>query len=333
MLVHGGIYHIYNRVTRGEHVFADPEEAGRFADRIKKTKLRDGFQVLAWCVMSNHYHLAVRMGDVSLSRSMRTIHHRYSQSFNGRHRTFGPLWRGRFRSRPVETERYLQQVIAYIHLNPVTGGIVDLSEDYPWSGHGEIMGARVPISILDEDEALFAFGQRRSEALDAYQRATLPTRVEEWMASGPGRLPWWRVGKPRNVDQDELVIDGERARIGANGLSTKEVPPPMELEELLEIGARLLGVPLQVISSPSRAAPVVTAREMLALIAVERHGCQVKQIAALLEKRTGTASRWVQRAAARRRRDADFRQRLDALGAALAGTPPRDSPRCVSGSV
>ena len=123
-LLAGGIYHVYNRVSRGEHVFRDEGEADRFEALLALTKKRDDFQILAWCVMSNHYHLAVRMGEVSLSRSMRFIHHRFSQSYNGRHRVFGPLWQGRYRSKFVGDEEYLRQLIAYIHLNPITAGVV-----------------------------------------------------------------------------------------------------------------------------------------------------------------------------------------------------------------
>jgi hypothetical protein len=64
--------------------------------------------------MSNDYHLAVRMGEVSLSRSMRFIHHRYSQNYNGRHRVFGPFWQGRYRSRYVGDKEYLRQLVAYM---------------------------------------------------------------------------------------------------------------------------------------------------------------------------------------------------------------------------
>ena len=76
ILVPGGIYDGYNRVSRGQHVFRRKEEADRLEDLFATVKKRDDFQILAWCVMSNHYHLAVRMGEVPLSRSMRSIHHK-----------------------------------------------------------------------------------------------------------------------------------------------------------------------------------------------------------------------------------------------------------------
>jgi putative transposase len=61
-LLAGGIYHVYNRVCRGQDVFRDEGEADRFEALLAATKKRDDFQILAWCVMPNHYHLAVRMG-------------------------------------------------------------------------------------------------------------------------------------------------------------------------------------------------------------------------------------------------------------------------------
>ena len=57
----GGIYHVCNRGPRGEHVFRDEGEADRFEALLAATKKRDDFQVPSWCVMSNRYHLAVRI--------------------------------------------------------------------------------------------------------------------------------------------------------------------------------------------------------------------------------------------------------------------------------
>jgi len=54
-MIKGGLYHVYNRFARGEGVLGDPEEAIRFVERVRDAKGRDGFVVLAWCVMPNHF--------------------------------------------------------------------------------------------------------------------------------------------------------------------------------------------------------------------------------------------------------------------------------------
>lgn len=83
-LLEGGLYHVYNRVSSGEEVVADPEEASRFVGLIRVAKRRDGFLVYAWCLMSNHYHLALRTSAVPLSRTMAFVQGGFSRSFNRR---------------------------------------------------------------------------------------------------------------------------------------------------------------------------------------------------------------------------------------------------------
>ena len=90
-LLEGGLYHVYNRFSSGEDVFGDPEEAARFVELIRVAKRRDGFLVYAWCLMSNHYHLALRTAAVPLSRTMALVQGGFSRSFNRRNRRSGPV--------------------------------------------------------------------------------------------------------------------------------------------------------------------------------------------------------------------------------------------------
>jgi len=309
--VPGGIYHVYNRVTRGQHVFRNDEEADRLEELIASTKKRDDFQVLAWCVMSNHYHLAVRMGEVPLSRSMRTIHHRFAQSFNGRHRVFGPFWQGRFRARFVDDDEYLRQLIAYIHLNPVTAGIVKDASKYRWCGHREVLGRAVGRRLVDVEEALLAYHPRRKNAKTVYRSAMSLTLSKEWRSEGPGRLPWWRVGRP-NADDDEgeIEVDEKRPRIQMDGLSNVEMRPRMKLDRFVELGASACGVTPADLRSAMRRTSVVEAREILAWLGVVVFGFKVKEIAVGFEKYGETASRLVSRAANRRVEDESFADRV-----------------------
>ncbi len=83
VFVEGGIYHVYNRVTRGEGVFGEDGEAVRLLDAMRDARDRDGLTVLAWCILGNHYHMAVRCGSVPLWRTMASIHTRVSRGWIG----------------------------------------------------------------------------------------------------------------------------------------------------------------------------------------------------------------------------------------------------------
>jgi len=116
IFVEGGMYHVYNRLGRGERAFDQEMEAAAFVELLRDIVERDGLTVFAWCLLSNHYHLAVRTGVVSLDRPMRSLQQRVTRGVNMRRRVYGPLWQGRYKAKLVKDQRYLDQLLIYIHL-------------------------------------------------------------------------------------------------------------------------------------------------------------------------------------------------------------------------
>jgi REP element-mobilizing transposase RayT len=86
----GGIYHVYNRFARGAELFSDPKEAIEFIEILRKVAARDELRFIAWTLMSNHYHIALRTGPVPLSRTMGHVQARFGQGYNRRHGSSGP---------------------------------------------------------------------------------------------------------------------------------------------------------------------------------------------------------------------------------------------------
>jgi REP element-mobilizing transposase RayT len=317
VLVEGGVYHVYNRVARGEPVFRDEVEAGRLVLAIRQMMKQDGLSVLAWCVMSNHYHLVVRMGSVPLSRTMQAVQQRFTRSFNGRHKLYGPFWQGRFKSKLVQDPRYLWQLITYVHNNPAAAGVVGDLAEYEWSGHREVL-RRSGLSLLDVDEMLLVFGESRRAAKRAYLTALETAREAEWSNELPGRLPWWKLGRPRRGEDDELEIDLERPRVDAQGLSTAVERPLLELPTLLELGAQAAGLGVERLGTKTRDEETIGSRQAVLLVLVERYGAKVGEIAEELGKSRETVSRWLGAASRRRAGDRAFGRALDDLDRRLA---------------
>lgn len=313
----GAVYHVYNRLARGEQVFAAEDEAVRFVNLLREVMRRDEVMVFAWCLMSNHYHLALRTGAVSLDRPMRSLQQRVTRGVNARRRVYGPLWQGRYRAKLVDDQRYLEGLLVYIHLNPVTAGLVDDPAEHRWSGHRELVGMERD-SIVDVDEVLRVFGTTRRRARAAYVRRLKGAVEEEWIGEMPGRLPWWRLGRPPK-GEDEDPEDAVRAR-RKNAAERPEWRPRMDAASLVELGAFIIGVSIEDLRSRRRDREVVRARELLMLVGVERYSLRVVDLAQALGRSPDGMTKTLTRAIRRRTEDSGFLEAAETIDRALAET-------------
>jgi len=124
---------------------------------------RYGHRVLAFCLMTNHIHLALQVGEVSLSRILQNLTFRYTRWFNWRLKRSGHLFQGRYKSVLVDADSYLLELGAYIHLNPVRASMVATAKAYPWSSHSAYLGNE-SIPWLNTDYILTQFSPELSTA-------------------------------------------------------------------------------------------------------------------------------------------------------------------------
>jgi len=102
-------------------------------------------QCLAWTLMSNHYHLLVRVGSDPLAKLMAPLLGGYASSYNRRHNRCGYVFQNRYKSILCDADNYLLELVRYIHLNPLRAGIVANLKSldfYPWTGHAGLMGKK-----------------------------------------------------------------------------------------------------------------------------------------------------------------------------------------------
>lgn len=92
------------------------------------------FTLLAYCIMTNHYHLLIR-SEVDLSKVMAYINRRYSDYYSKRYQHVGRIYEKRYYSALVDGPNAILSVSNYIHRNPIETKIplVENLEDYPYS--------------------------------------------------------------------------------------------------------------------------------------------------------------------------------------------------------
>jgi putative transposase len=163
----GAILHVIFRGNKGQSVFSSDEERCRFCLLMQEGVERFGHRILAFCFMTNHIHLAIQVNEVSLSKICQNLLFRYTVFCNKRHKTVGHLFQGRFKSVLVDSDRYLKELVRYIHLNPVRAYLVADPLQYRWSSHQAYM-MKEEFTWLSMDECLQRFSKSRSEAVKAF---------------------------------------------------------------------------------------------------------------------------------------------------------------------
>ena len=313
VFVEGAIYHVYNRFARGADIFADPEEAVDFIEILRKARDRDGLKILAWCLMSNHYHLALRAGPVPLARTMGYVQSRFGQRFNQSHQSSGPRWQSRYKAKMVKDGRYPEQLIVYIHLNPVVAGLVDDPGRYTFSGHRELLG-KVRRPLIDVEGVLAVYGETVRAARRAYVRALKGARQAEWSGESPGGLPWWRKEIDRPLEP--IVPD---AWVDELGRSTGIERRRLDAREFLARAGTFIGATPAAISAPGKRREISRHRYLIAALAIERWGITARSMAELVGRRPEAISRWASMGANLRLESKEFCAAYEKLDAELAG--------------
>jgi putative transposase len=131
----GAVYHVTSRGDRRDAIFVhDADRLAMLAILAQATQLFDA-QVLAYCLMGNHYHLVLHTRQANLSLLMRHINDVYTQTFNRRHGKVGHVFQGRSKAILVDRDNYLLALCRYVELNTVRAKMIGSPADWPWSSY------------------------------------------------------------------------------------------------------------------------------------------------------------------------------------------------------
>jgi len=138
----GECYHIYNRGNNYSDIFFERQNYLYFLRQMRKYLVSDVLDIIAYCLMPNHYHLLLRLNADTFSRPMQRLALSYTKAINKRYGRVGSLFQGRFKALHVDRNEYLLHLSRYIHLNPVMAGRVRKPEDWEFSSYQEFVGMR-----------------------------------------------------------------------------------------------------------------------------------------------------------------------------------------------
>ena len=148
----GAVYHVMSRGDRREDVFLDDVDRQDFLKTLAEACQKTGWQIHAYCLMRNHFHMVVETPEANLVGGMRWLLSACTIRLNHRHKLFGHVFSGRYKALLVDGGRgYLRTVCDYVHLNPVRalaparGAAAGLSVEQFWI----ILGHAHPPAAVD----------------------------------------------------------------------------------------------------------------------------------------------------------------------------------------
>ncbi len=177
----GAIYHVMNRGDRREDIFKNDFDRQCFLETLGEACGKTQWEIHAYCLMSNHFHLVLETPLPNLVAGMKWFLGTYTGRFNRRHKLFGHLFSGRYKALIVDGsgDGYLRTVCDYVHLNPVRARLV--ADDQPlhvyrWSSFSHYANGTARPSWLRVDRLL---GEMRIPKDSAAGRMQFEQRMEE----------------------------------------------------------------------------------------------------------------------------------------------------------
>ena len=224
------IYHIYNRGVEKRDIFIENLDYLRFihdmyefndANFVSGTNLRFACRkpsevdeksielifieekdkkprkllvdILAFCLMPNHYHLILKQKiNGGITKFMHKVGTGYTNSFNLKNERVGHLFQGSYKAKHINQQNYFDYLLFYLHFNPLDlieedwrgGGIKNYGKyteylnDYRWSSHLDYSGKKNFPSVISRD---FYLDLLKGE--EGYRN-----QIEDWMKAIPRKI-------------------------------------------------------------------------------------------------------------------------------------------------
>ncbi|HWP96576.1 MAG TPA: transposase [Syntrophomonadaceae bacterium] len=240
-----GCYHIMLRGNRRKKIFHDYKDREKFLTILADNKDKVRFSIYSFCLMDNHIHMVIRDQNNTISKIMRGIATSYAMFFNYKYGWVGHVFQDRFKSEPIEDDRYLLGVIRYIHGNPVKAGIVHRPEQYFWSSYRFYLDSVTAGSnLVDSGFVLDMLSDDRAKALEEF--VYFSAMIDEFdymddegkvinLTEVQAYLDQYLDQNWTGVDKNELINDALIRKTIINELRSKTQLSDRKIAELLGI--------------------------------------------------------------------------------------------------
>lgn len=166
----GGIYHVNTKCVAGLKAFPSFRHRGVFMEMLGEEIEKSNWICLGYAVLGNHYHVGIRLKELTLSSGFQRLNSRYARWYNREHGRTGAFWQRRFFDSVVETDAHLLELQRYLAYNAPRANLAERPEDWPYCSYGALIGVHPPDPWVDEEEVLGVFGSNLRRARERLRR-------------------------------------------------------------------------------------------------------------------------------------------------------------------
>jgi len=273
----GAVYHVILKGLENESIFQGVADRRAWEVLVEEGADRFGHKILAYCWAKDHVQMALQVSDAPLSKVMQNLSFRYTRYFNKAHSRQGPLFHGRYKAILIDPDVYLNDLVRYVHNNPVRAGVAKTADKAKWTSYQGYMGSDEK-SWLSTEAVLGSMGKTPKSARTAFVRFT-------------------DAGKSEGVRTD-LVRGSEGGRVlGGKRFVTKAlkpakaIPKPMTLNQLVKRICKEENVKESALKNESRARHESQIRQTIAYLAMELNVATLTALADRFNRDLTTMSR------------------------------------------
>ena len=164
-----GLYHVIFRGINHLNIFDEKEDYQKMLEILAKLKENENIEIYAYCLMTNHVHLFVKeqkLGDIK--KIMHKLLTTYVIWYNRKYQRSGSLIGNRYKSEPIEDDKYYSALVRYIHQNPIRAKICKLPDEYKWSSYNDYI-SRKRNTLTNKAFILEMFSSKIGEAIEYFK--------------------------------------------------------------------------------------------------------------------------------------------------------------------
>jgi putative transposase len=173
------IYHVMSHSITEFDLFTDNADKEYFLNLLQKYNAKHNCKIYGYCLMTNHYHIILDTCGFDISKYMKSLNQSYARHINNTYKRKGSLLAERFKSKIIDSDKYLMTVSAYVHNNPKDlPGYNGREFEYPYSSMGIYLGkVKDRRNLVDTDYILGCVNEiDRDKAIKAYSEIVIEKR-------------------------------------------------------------------------------------------------------------------------------------------------------------